>query len=384
MSLLNREAIERLAVAPEGLKVSLFLPSHRTSPEREQDAIRFKNLLRDAEAALVAAGMRTSDPQGLLSGGYRLLDDHDFWMHQADGLAVFAQEGWLATHRLPYRVEDLSVVGERFHLKPLLPLLSEDGRFHVLALSQNSVRLVEASRDAAREVDLHDIPASLRDAVGYDWQQRSLQFHTGTGASTRGLGGAMFHGQGRPGDSKEAEITTFLRLVDSGVAKLLGTRRMPLVLAAVDFLIPMYRGVSAHPDILDAAVVGNPDELTIEELHREAWALVKPRVRARRLELSNSFVASAGTAMTSDDVGEVVPAAFDGRLDTLFVALGERRWGTFDARMRRLEQHDTHEPGDYDLLDLAAVQGLIRDATVYAVAPDEVPGGGVVAAIFRY
>ena len=57
-----------------------------------------------------------------------------------------------------------------------------DGAFFVLALSQGSVRLFEGSRDGIRELDLADIPTSLRDAVGYDYEQRSLQFHTGAGA----------------------------------------------------------------------------------------------------------------------------------------------------------------------------------------------------------
>jgi hypothetical protein len=194
----------------------------------------------------------------------------------------------------------------------------------------------------------------------------------------------MFHGHGSPRNNKDAEIATFLRLVDTSVSKLLRSEPAPLVLAAVDYLIPMYRELSAHQDVLDAAVVGNPDELSLKELHREAWALVKPRVRAIRLEASDSFAALAGTGQASGDVRDVVPAAFGGRIATLFVALGERRWGTFDPESHLLEEHDSHEPGDYDLLDFAAVQSLIRGAAVYAVVPSEVPGGGLVAAVFRF
>jgi hypothetical protein len=38
------------------------------------------------------------------------------------------------------------VVTDRFHIKPLLPLLSGDGRFYVLALSQSEVRLLQGTR----------------------------------------------------------------------------------------------------------------------------------------------------------------------------------------------------------------------------------------------
>jgi len=42
------------------------------------------------------------------------------------------------------------VVSDRFHLKPLLPLLTGDGRFYILALSQNQVRLLQGTRYSVR------------------------------------------------------------------------------------------------------------------------------------------------------------------------------------------------------------------------------------------
>ncbi|NNL12787.1 MAG: hypothetical protein HKO82_03750, partial [Acidimicrobiia bacterium] len=46
--------------------------------------------------------------------------------------------------------------------------------------------------------------------------------------------------------------------------------------------------------------------------------------------------------------------------------------------------HDTPEAGDVDLLDAAAAQAWLRGGTVFAVAPDEVPGDGHLAAVLRY
>ncbi len=386
MSLMNRTEIERLALAPSRPTVSMYMPCHRTSPDRKQDPIRFKNLLGKAASALVEDGMPSNEADTLLTGAERLLDNEEFWMRQADGLALFATHEWQTWYRLPVRVEELVVVGERFHLKPLLPLLSDDGHFHILALSQSKVRLIEASRYAARELDLHDIPESLQDAVGYDWEERSLQFHTGTGASTSGVGvrGAVFHGQGRPDDKKEAEINTFLRLVDGGVTAILESKRTPLVLAGVEYLISMYRESSGHQNILEGGVIGNPDDLTIADLHREAWALVEPTLRTELAEAAKVFASSSGTNRASKNLKEVVLAAVDGRNATLFVALGEQVWGALDPETRRIEQHAERRVGDHDLLDLAAVQSLIRGACVYTVPPNEVPGGGVVAAVFRY
>jgi hypothetical protein len=80
----------------------------------------------------------------------------------------------------------------------------------------------------------------------------------------------------------------------------------------------------------------------------------------------------------------VVTAAHDGRVDTLFVALGTRRWGSFDEEARKVEVSDSNGPGTEDLVDLAAIQTLLKGGTVYAVPPDRVPEGSEVAAVYRY
>jgi hypothetical protein len=48
-------------------------------------------------------------------------------------------------YRLPFPFQEFVVVTERFHVKPLLPLLSGDGQFYLLALSQNGVRVLQGT-----------------------------------------------------------------------------------------------------------------------------------------------------------------------------------------------------------------------------------------------
>ena len=116
-------------------------------------------------------------------------------------------------------------------------------------VSQSRVRLFVATRDTIRGLDLHDIPDSLRKAVGYDWEQKTLQFHTaGTRAGGAG-GGLLFHGQGAGADDSKKEIQRYFRAVDSGVRNLIGNRRGPVVLATVDYLRPIYRLVRKLPNL---------------------------------------------------------------------------------------------------------------------------------------
>jgi hypothetical protein len=66
-------------------------------------------------------------------------------------------------------------------------------------------------------------------------------------------------------------------------------------------------------------------------------------------------------------------AAFDGRIDTLFVAIGVEQWGMFDSNSRTVEVHQEAMNGDEDLLDVAATYTLLRSGTVHTVAPEQMP-----------
>jgi hypothetical protein len=79
---------------------------------------------------------------------------------------------------------------------------------------------------------------------------------------------------------------------------------------------------------------------------------------------------------------EVVPAAYEGRIETLFVALGKQQWGKFDPVGKRLQEHQKKELGDDDLLNLAATHTLRHGGCVYAVEPEKMPDTGLLAAVY--
>ena len=62
MTPLNRETLTAIAGHSNWPSITFYLPTHRTFPEKEQDRIRLKNLLRDACDTLVAAGLGARGP----------------------------------------------------------------------------------------------------------------------------------------------------------------------------------------------------------------------------------------------------------------------------------------------------------------------------------
>ncbi len=383
MDVLTKDALKTLMQRVEKWCVSLYMPAHRTMPETLQDPIRFRNLLRQAEERLVANGLRAANARQLLAPAETLLDNYRFWQHQSDGLATFLAPDASHYYRLPLRFEELVVVTERFHLKPLLPLLIGDRPFYVLALSQNAVRLLQCTRHHVSEVDLENVPTSLDEALKYDDPERQLQFHTGTPPGT-GRRPAMFHGHGVGIDDSKDNILRYCRQLDAGLRTLLRGEQAPLVLAAVDYLMPIYREANTYGHLLNDGVSGNPEGLAAEELQAQAWQVVERHFRQAQEDAVSRYHRLAGTGRTAIDIREVLPAAAHGRVECLFVAVGIQQWGTYDRNSEALQVHQEPQPGDEDLLDLAAMLTIANGGSVYAVKPADVPGKAPLAAIYRY
>lgn len=383
MKPLSRAELEELMRRREGPCVSIFAPMVKAGPETQQNPIRFKNLIRRAHDALVEHGLGEPEARKLLAPARDLIDDTPFWQHQSTGLAVFLSDGFFRSYRLPVEVRELAVVEDRFHLKPLLPLVSNDGRFYVLALSQNRVRFLEATRHSVRELDLGDLPTSLNDALGYEVEETHIQYHSGTRTAQRSSS-PVYHGQGGGEDDVKLEIQKFFNLLDNGIGSRVTDRNAPLVLAGVEFLFPLYRQVSSHPHLIEGGVPGNHDAASPEELKEKAWPLVEPVFNRAQEEATGRFRDLLGTGQASVQLDDVVTAAHDGRVESLFVALGTRRWGSFDEESRSVELADHNGPGTEDLVDFAALQTLLKGGQVFAVPPEEVPEGGAVAAVYRY
>src|SRR5918995_5221942 len=380
MELLSRAELETLIEEPEGLCVSIFLPTHRAGAQTQQDPIRLKNLLREAEEQLLAKEFRTPEAEELLGPAWELLDDSVFWRHQSDGLAIFLSAGVFRYYRLPLNFEDLVVVADRYYLKPLLPLLTGDGQFYVLALSQNEVRLLRATRHSVSEVELEDVPENLSDTLRYDDQEKQLQFHSGT-AGGRGGRAAIFHGH-EPDDDPKDDILRYFRQIDRGVRELLKGSQAPLVLVGVDYLLPIYREASKYPHTIDEGITGNPEGLRPDELHERAWEVVRPRFSEARQKAAAQYSQLAGTGQTSMDVREIVAAAYYGRIETLFAASGTQRWGVFDPDTGQVNLHQ--RPEGEDLLEFAALQTVLHHGTVYVTKPENMPDDTDAVSVFRY
>ncbi|MEZ4682686.1 MAG: hypothetical protein R2932_51615 [Caldilineaceae bacterium] len=320
---LDQERLRDLAEVTGNPCISLYMSTYRSGDQTEQNAIRFKNLLSEVEDKLLAAGERRPTVLTLLEPLHARLDDYEFWQHQSEGLALFRTADWLQLYRLPLGFETLTMIGKRPHIKPLLPLFSNNGHFYLLTLSQNEIRFFEGTRQQLGEIDLGETPTSLAEAMRFDEFNDQLQFHTQSGTNTNGgERAALFHGHSNAGDEAviKENIMRFLNRVDEGVLDAITDPRTPLVLTGVEVMRGLYAKVTKYATVLDDGIDGNVEQFSNAELHAQAWPLVEPKFMQAQQEAIDLYQHLAGTKDTraATDLEEIVTGAYFQR-ETLFV-----------------------------------------------------------------
>ena len=384
--MITREDLVSLSGPKQGLAVSFYLPTQRAGKPTRENSIRMKNRIKEVRDRLDEKGWDDREIDRLLAPALELLEDYEFWQHQLDGLAMFLTEG--EEHRLQVErdVPDLSVIGHRYHLKPLIPLLNQQESFYALAVSLGKTRLFEVDREGAREVDLpEDTPRSLAQSLRFtdDDPDPTVRHHLTSRGTSREQEAASF-GSGPEQPDRKEEILEFFKMLDNGVREVVAGTERPLLFMGVDYLRPIFEEANHYQHLLPEWVKGNPDQWGADEIKEQAWEAVADRMERPRREAEAKYRELAGTGNTGDELEEVIVAGIDGRIDTLFVALDRARWGTFDPEKRSIEETGMNAVDAEDLLDRAAVEALRTGAAVFPLPYEEMPGESEVAAIYRY
>lgn len=352
--------------------VSIFLPTHRRGREVRQGPIRLGNLIRAARKLLLSAGLPASEADAVLAPASRLVDDDDFWQYQNHGLAVFLNAAGMWIFQVPLPMTEQVVVGPRFHIRPMLPLLAADGRFQVLTMTAGKVRLFEASRYDLLEVRSGVLPESLVEEMGpfdsgndyaNDYEnpvQASPVARPHTGSID--ISNAQVYGDS-PAEWTKARVVEFTRRVAAAVDELSAADPVPVVLVAGSEIGGHFSGFTTLGTLLAGVIETNPEAIDDGQLHEAAYAIARPVLDADRTNAIAHFEAllGAGDARAVTGPNEVVRAAQQGRVDTLLLPVEDRAPGQDEPDTNHVGPADSAQtPGwaGQDLLEIAAVQTL--------------------------
>lgn len=382
----QRDIEELLNERLDGPLISILAPMEPAHRDTQQNRIRLKNLIKKAGVELENKNMRRPDIVSFLEPASKLETAPEFWHRQEAGVAIFIARNFTRYYKLPIEVDEHIIIGQRFFIKPLLSLFSEDKCYYILALSQNRIRFLLATQYTITQIALDDTPTSLIEALGYELTEQHLEYHTGVPTSPGG--DQIFHAQGAGKDDHKMDLKRFFGVFSQAFEDFLRRqaleRNLPLVLVGVDYLLPIFKEICSYPRLLKDTVTGNPDGFSDAELHQKTWSVLKPYFSQARERALMRYFELVGTGLASEQLDRVVLAAIDGRIDTLFVDAHRQIWGVvrLDHRDVALQSQATSETED--VLDRAAVETFRHGGTVYVSEQGQIPGGNLLAAIYRY
>jgi hypothetical protein len=373
MELIRHEDVRRLLEAHDGPCLTLYVPGEINGKSR----IHWKTQVGEAMSKWTEEHRPEDEKQAFFRPLLALEEDAPFWGGITTAVAAYRTRDDFKIFRVPTPVHPVTILGDRFAIKPVLPALDSDGAFRVLALSHNAVRLWHATRWNMHPVEVPGMPKDFEDGTRHIDRDEPLNFHTEHASSKWA---AIFHGHGVGIDDHKSDLLAYFRKIDAALHPLLRNEKAPLVLAAVASLVPIYREANRYPHLLNEFVAGSPDRVPAQELHAAALAVVRPMLEEPRQRALDQYRAAEGTGYTSHDVAEILPAAMNGELSAMFVPLDRECWGKREEA-GVLITHGARRLGDEDLLDVAAAEMMKRGRTVYSMPAAEIPGGAGVAAL---
>jgi hypothetical protein len=365
--------------------ISIYTPTSRLSTTAyKDDKTHLKNQLQEIEDRLKAEkGFDWKEAEGILAPAYALLDDDEFWMYNSDMLAIFLYGGKMTYFQMPLEIsQPQHFIGSKAMLLPMIPELSDDGHYYLLLLNLDNIYLYEATRNTIREIDDEPFAASfVQEELSGD-REKNLQARTG------GSGGSQFHGQSEGADEeRKKRILKFFQKVNNNLVPILNRNRLPLYLAGVEYLIPIYREANDYGYLKEEHITGAFNHNDMLVLHAKSWEIAAPYFEQEKLERKDSFglYLSRGLAIHNDKL-KLIKAALTGGVDTLLVDSDHHHlWGEYDQNTHTIQVSESQEPGMHCLIDEAAAKVIEYGGKVYLTTADMMPAeSSAIAGLLRY
>ncbi len=362
--------------------ISIYLPTHVTGIDLQQNHIKLKNLLSKCQSRVEAEWAREK-VQEFFKPGTVLLNDTFFWSKQSEGLALFISPGFSRYYNLSVAPPEKNFFGNYYDILPLLPVILRNKKYYILLLRQKGLKLFMADFAEIREVELHNVPQNIDEVLQYDIKEESMQWHTMPSGKTAGTS-ANFHGLGDiPDESlRKKNVDRYLKEVAKGLDRQLAGQTIPLVLAGVEYEQAIYRQCSGYKNILSKGFSNNFGKFDIREIHQLAQKVVQPFFSKEILDSIAIYKNLISSKKTSSDIREILQAVHSGRVNSLLLDVNKSMPGKVDNEFQQIEIFEKENEKSEDLLNLAAVYALKNNAKVYAVSGEEL--GVPIAAVFRY
>lgn len=305
---MNNIKVRELAKILDGPMVSLYMPTHQTSPENKQDVIRYKNLLNEAK------NMLRDNPKVKLDEYFaeadRILNDVDFWNYTTDGLGVLIDCGCTRVYHLTGEVDEGITVGDYYNVIPLINYFKLPSDYYLLEISRDRFRMFTFFGGLIEELKIN-IVGSFDEL--YDDKDMSDQRINPTASSTVAL-----HSHVTKSDEDEKNTKKYFRYLKTELERFFRYKDTPIILFGRERTVNEFK---AMVDLPFAAIVNQDLETytekeLVDELRNRLLPTYIDEVKKQVDQLKEEI--NLGNAITN--FSEIERDVGLGRIQKLFIA----------------------------------------------------------------
>lgn len=365
MSSMDKDIFAELAGHPADVCVTIYLSTHPSGEEVNAGADKraLKNALNQARRSMEELKIENVI-EDILGPAEELLQDDGFWHGQAHGLIMFLAPDTHSCCLLPYDPGNETHVHTSFILIPLAPMITYGDSYFLLVLSKHAAQIYQGYKFELIPIPVPELPKGIEDVVHFEEKDDTEP--------------------GKLEERSKTSITQYFREIDRTLREqILGISNLPLLLAGVEYELPLYREVNTYPHLIEEELTGNFDHTPMPALFAKAQKKMNAWFEdQRRKAFQNN--ADHGAASVTSFLQDVIRAAFEGRISRLYVAKGPLLWGQYTSRPEEAVIHEQEEDGDDCLTNQAVVQTLLHGGDAYIVDKEKMPMEGQMVAVLRY
>jgi hypothetical protein len=289
---MDRTLLKKLMKVREYPCVSIILPTYRTAPDYQKNAIRLKKLVKEAGDKLETEfGKRDSKP--LVDSVKKLASRVDI-SHTLDGLALFVNKDMAEMVDIPFDVRERVIIDKTFATRELIMGVNRGTYYYILDLSLHRARLLYCFRDHAEEITSNGFPLNSEFPM---LQLNPTDFSR----------------------EKEKQIKEFFNRVDKVFHENHQKQPGRLVIAGVQKNLSLYREVSDNKDIIFEQMEGNHETVSVHDMGKKAWEIVRLKLRKERHGALNELQNAISIHRFASGLSEVWRFAYEGRVQMLVV-----------------------------------------------------------------
>lgn len=324
--------------------VSIFVRTHRTFPDNEQDPIALKNQLKAADEALKKQHGDEIAQQVMqrIQQETRELDPN----YNLDTLAIFATPEQAQVLRFPFAAQERIIINEQFAVRDIIRDLTLAVHYYALVITREKGRLIEAINDrVVHEFGPED--TGTLDILPYGPFPVVTDSLATTSVAERSI-------------NEDNYLKEFLNRIDKNLQAMRGRHNLPVIVVGDKRNLGFYKEICDQPN----AIVATADNVTYldngeaQHIINQLQPALKHYQQQRQQQAQQELQSLHGTARIRTDLQEIYRAALEGNAATLYVRQGYMLPGQLDSDQQSVilsslsdSEHNQNDVVD-DLIEL--------------------------------